>query len=151
MNIVYPGSLAQVVELEQTLRNEIKSENSETEIIQLAESEDSSSFYKLSYVVAEDDGRVIGAATIMTVRDRKDIDDVEEKICELYKLYVSPSYRRKNVGEELFKKSMEEMNSIGFNIMKVQVMKGSIDFWKKMYDKYPHEGDEFMPVILFCL
>ena len=83
------------------------------------------------YMVAMHDGYPIGAATIRIIN----------KSCELYKLYVSPTVQRNQVGTLLVAQVMAEMRALGMEEMKVEAQESSREFWGKMISIHPFDQE----------
>ena len=81
------------------------------------------------YIVAEDASLVVGVAGLSWGDD----------LCELFKLYVPPSSKRKGVGTALVDKTMEILRENHVAALGIEVVEGSFPFWEKIAEIYPIE------------
>ncbi|MFT8642853.1 GNAT family N-acetyltransferase [Gluconacetobacter sp.] len=93
------------------------------------------------YMVAMYNGEVVGVATINRA----------EEMCELYRLYVLPEYRRHHVGATLVERVIFEMQSQGLKRMKVEAIHSSAPFWEKMAQRHRFADDSCLQNIIFIL
>ncbi|WP_338598365.1 GNAT family N-acetyltransferase [Sulfolobus tengchongensis] len=83
-------------------------------------------------VIAEDQGKIVGAARVMIVDRLFYVPDKEAVIREFY---VHPSYRRQGVGNEIVKFIEDELRERGIEILAAQFPSRNliaVSFYRKM-------------------
>jgi GNAT superfamily N-acetyltransferase len=118
MKFNYPAPPAQLDALQ-----EILNANPEPDIVDIWAN------WNPRYIVAEDAGSVAGVAGLNWGND----------LCELHKLYVPPSSKRKGIGTALVLKVMEVLRENNVPSLGIEVMEGSRPFWEKFAENYPIE------------
>lgn len=120
MRIIYTADETLVFPLQTELKKSLTGKGDG--ITELVDPPDIRDRYNTHYMVATHDGYPIGSATIRIGNEQ----------CELYKLYVSPEFRRHSVGTTLFRHVIRHMRRIGMTEMKVQAQPASAEFWREM-------------------
>jgi len=80
------------------------------------------------YFVLEEDGEVLGGAGI------KPLNDFENDVCELQKMYFSPKIRGKGYGKLLFNMCLEKAKKIGYKkcyLESASQLKAAIHIYEK--------------------
>jgi len=83
---------------------------------------------KEAYYVIEENGVVYGGGGIKSLRD------FEEDVCELQKMYFSPSIRGKGFGKMMFDKCMQAAKDFGYEkcyLESASQLKAAIHIYKK--------------------
>jgi len=83
---------------------------------------------KEAYYVIEENGVVYGGGGIKSLRD------FEEDVCELQKMYFSPSIRGKGFGKMMFDKCMQAAKDFGYEkcyLESASQIKAAIHIYKK--------------------
>jgi GNAT superfamily N-acetyltransferase len=127
--IIYPADENMVLPLQAELRRSLTGMGHG--ITELVDPPDVRDHFNTRYLVATHNGHAIGSATIR----------FGDKICELYKLYVSPRVRRHHVGTTLFAHVIDQMRAVGMTEMKVEAQPDSAEFWRKMSKRYQIDQD----------
>lgn len=83
---------------------------------------------KASYFIVEYDGKVLGGAGI------KQLDNYDGNVCELQKMYFSPSLRGKGIGIRLMEICLNKAKEFGFEQCYLETMPYMTDA-QKLYKK----------------
>lgn len=85
------------------------------------------------YFLAVEEGSPIGVVTI----------SADSTFAEIYKLYVAPPYRRKNIANKLFIYAIDCLRSIGVEQVGIEFTGNSYKFWEKVLRDY--QGETISP------
>ena len=95
---------------------------------------------KSIYFVVEDDDKIIGGAGI------SQLDNSEENICELQKMYFLKEARGKGIGHEMILKCLEKAKEFGYEKCYLETLPNMLDA-QKLYQKV---GFQYLDEPLGC-